>query len=87
MAGHTGQAMSVSVWKNDPITSSYPPSMVLAAARDVAPESDTRMLRRLREELFVRGRNITRSRVWTDAATKADVDVDAIQQRLDDGRA
>lgn len=87
MATHTGQAMNVSVWEDDPIASSFPASMVLTAARDIAPERDGLMLRRLREELFVRGRNISRPQVWTEAAEKAGIDPRAIQERLDDGRA
>lgn len=87
MAEHTGQAMNVSVWEDDPIASSFPSSMVLTAARDVAPEREGLFLRRLREELFVRGRNISRPQVWTAAAEKADIDPRAIQERLDDGRA
>lgn len=87
MAEHTGQAMNVSVWERDPIASSFPSSMVLTAARDIAPERDGLMLRRLREELFVNGRNISRPEVWTDAAEKARIDPRAIQERLDDGRA
>ncbi|MFD7704726.1 DsbA family protein [Streptomyces caelestis] len=87
MAEHTGQAMNVSVWEDDPIASSFPPSMVLTAARDVAPERDGLMLRRLREELFVHGRNISRQDVWARAARNADINPDAIQERLDDGRA
>ncbi len=87
MAMHTGQAMNVSVWEDDPIASSFPASMVLTAARDIAPERDGLMLRRLREELFVRGRNISRPEVWTGAAEKAGIDPHAIRERLDDGRA
>lgn len=87
MAEHTGQAMNVSVWEGDPIASSFPASMVLTAARDIAPARDGLMLRRLREELFVNGRNISRPEVWSDAAEKADIDPRAIQERLDDGRA
>lgn len=87
MAERTGQAMNVSVWEDDPIASSYPASMVLTAARDISPERDGLMLRRLREELFVNGRNISRPEVWTDAAEKAGIDPHAIQVRLDDGRA
>lgn len=87
MAEHTGQAMNVSVWEDDPITSSFPSSMVLTAGRDVEPQRESRFLRRLREELFVRGRNISRPQVWAEAAEKADIDPRAIQARLDDGRA
>lgn len=87
MAEHTGQAMNGSVWEDDPIASSFPASMVLTAARDIAPEKDGRMLRRLREELFVGGRNISRPEVWSDAAEKAGIDARAIRERLDDGRA
>ena len=87
MAEHTGQAMNVSVWDGDPIASSFPASMVLTAARDIAPEKDWLMLRRLREELFVGGRNISRPEVWRDAAERAGIDSRAIQERLDDGRA
>ena len=87
MAEQTGQAMNVSVWEDDPIASSYPSSMVLTAARDTAPERDGLMLRRLREELFVRGRNISHPEVWTDAAERAGIDPREIQERLDDGRA
>jgi len=71
MAEHTGQATAVSVWDTDPIPSSFPPSMVLVAARDVAPELAETALRKLREELFVHGRNIARPDVWRDALAAA----------------
>lgn len=87
MAEHTGQATAVSVWDTDPIPSSFPPSMVLVAARDVAPELAETALRKLREELFVHGRNIARPDVWRDALAAAGVDVAEVEARLGDGRA
>lgn len=87
IAEHTGQAIDASVWDTDPIASSFPPSMVLAAARDVAPDRDEHTLRQLREQLFVHGRNIARPDVWVRALSAAGIDIDAVTARLQDGRA
>lgn len=87
MATHTGQALNVSVWDDDPIASSFPPSLVLAAVRDLAPDREARFLRRLREELFVHGRNIARPEVWQRVVEQANLDPAQVHARLTDGRA
>lgn len=87
MAEHTGQALNPAVWSTDPIASSFPPSVVAVAVRDVDPMAESRFLRALREELFLRGRNITRPEVWADAVRAAGVDEEEVRARLADGRA
>lgn len=87
MATHTGQALNASVWDEDPIASSIPPSLVLAAVRDLAPHLEGECLRRLREELFVYGRNITRPGVWQRAVEQVNLDPAQVHARLTDGRA
>lgn len=87
LAEHTGQALNASVWDRDPIASSYPPSLVLAAVRDAAADREGTFLRRLREELFVHGRNIARPEVWQRAVEQAGLDSAEVHTRLADGRA
>lgn len=87
MGEHTGQAIDASVWETDPIASSFPPSLVLVAARDVAPDREELVLRRLREQLFAHGRNIASQDVWAEALQAAGIGVDAVVARLRDGRA
>ena len=87
MAEHTGQALNVSVWDADPIMSSFPPSIVLAAAREVAPDLAEVALRKVREELFVHGRNISRPQVWSAALHAAGIDPALVEAGLRDGWA
>lgn len=87
IAALSGQALNVGVWHDDPIASSFPPSLVAAAVRDIDPAVEGRFLRRLREELFIHGRNIARPEVWSRAVRATGLDVGAVQARLSDGRA
>lgn len=87
VAEHTGQALNASVWDTDPIASSFPPSIVLAAAREVAPALAEAALRKVREELFVHGRNISRPEVWSAALRAAGIDPALVEARLLDGSA
>lgn len=94
VAGHwdeialrTGQPIDSRVWFDDPLDSSFPPSVALTAARLAAPEREEAFLRHLREQVFLRGRNIARSDTWWEAAAATGIDRDAIVRHLTDGSA
>lgn len=82
-----GQPIDSSVWHTDPIPSSYPPSIAAVAVRLVAPHREEAYLRRLRELLFLDGRNIARREIQVEAAEAVGVDSVALETALTDGRA
>ncbi|MER5908285.1 DsbA family protein [Streptomyces mirabilis] len=86
-AARSGQTINSSVWWNDPIDSSYPPSIALAAVRLIAPKAEEAYLRLLREELFFDGRNIARPELLEELVAELGLDVQAYRQRLEDGSA
>lgn len=79
--------MNTSVWDTDPISSSFPPSELMTAVRDIDPANEVLMLRRLREQLFVHGRNISRPEVWASALAAAGIDQHQVRRRMGNGRA
>lgn len=87
IARHAGQPIDSRVWAEDPIDSSFPPSVAAVAARLVAADREEAFLRHLREQLFLDGRNITRPATWGAAADAAGIDRAALVQRLVDGTA
>lgn len=48
------------IWKEDPLHSSYPPSIAFKAAQLQGEEKAVRFLRRIREMVFVQKKNVTR---------------------------
>ncbi|HEY4111939.1 DsbA family protein [Puia sp.] len=57
------------VWKDDPLSSSFPPSIAFKAAQRQDEERAVQFLRRLREMLFLDAKNIAR---WQHLATAAE---------------
>ncbi|MET7746446.1 DsbA family protein [Streptomyces sp. NPDC005385] len=86
-AERSGQPINSSVWRSDPIDSSYPPSIALAAVRLLAPETEEAFLRRIREELFLNGRNIARPDVLEALVTELGLAVDPYRQLIETGTA
>ncbi len=62
------------VWLEDPLNSSYPPSIAFKAAQLQDPEKAVRFLRILREMVFLRKRNISKWPVMEAAAAEAGLD-------------
>jgi putative protein-disulfide isomerase len=87
MAARSGQPIDSSVWWSDPIESSYPPSIAVTAVRLSSPQHEERYLRRLRELLFLQGRNIARREVQLEAAASVGLHVQDVAARIDDGSA
>ena len=70
-----GQPIDGSVWHNDPLSSSYPPSVAVHAVRALAPDREDDYLRRIRQAVFLEARNIARPEVLAECA--ADIGIDA----------
>lgn len=62
------------VWLEDPLPSSYPPSIAFKAAQMQSPHKAVDFLRALREELFLQKKNITKWEYVEQAATRAGLD-------------
>lgn len=74
------------VWIEDPLSSSYPPSIAFVAAQLQDKEKASRLMRRLREMVFMEKRNISKWEVISEAAKNVGLDVQ--QLRTDyDGKA
>lgn len=71
------------VWLEDPLSSSYPPSIAIKAAEIQNKEKAIVMLRVLRELLFLRKKNITRWEFIIEAASKAGLDIDQLRNDVD----
>lgn len=67
------------VWLEDPLPSSYPPSIAFKAAELQDKEKAQLFLRKLREMVFIENRNITRWEVMVEAATYANLDTKQLQ--------
>ncbi|MCO5275648.1 MAG: DsbA family protein [Flavobacteriales bacterium] len=67
------------VWLEDPLPSSYPPSIAFKAAQLQDPAKALIFLRRLREQVLVEKRNITKWPVIAEAAAFAGLDAARLQ--------
>jgi predicted DsbA family dithiol-disulfide isomerase len=76
---HYGMPMIGDVWLQDPLPSSYPPSIAFKAAQMQDPDKAILFLRRLREMVFVEAKNITRSELIAEAATWAGLNAAQIE--------
>jgi predicted DsbA family dithiol-disulfide isomerase len=70
-----GMPIDGDVWTEDPLTSSYPPSIAVKAAQLQGEEKAVQFLRRLREMVFVEKKNITRWEHLAQAALETGLDV------------
>ncbi|NTS42958.1 DsbA family protein [Flavisolibacter sp. BT320] len=76
-----GMPIDGDVWKEDPLASSYPPSIAVKAAQLQDSEKAVRFLRRIREMVFVEKKNITR---WEHLAQAAlDTGLEVVQFKKD----
>lgn len=87
VATTTGQPIDSSVWRSDPIPSTYPACQATVAARLLDPAKEAPYLRRLREAVFVEARNIARPEVLLEAADEVGLDRSAMKDSLRDGTA
>ena len=63
------------VWLEDPLSSSYPPSIAFKAAQMQDPEKAILFLREIREMVFLRKKNITKWEHLESAANKVGLDL------------
>jgi putative protein-disulfide isomerase len=63
------------LWLEDPLTSSYPPSIAFKAAQLQGDEKALNFLRRIKEMVFLQKKNITRWEHLQQAALDTDLDV------------
>ena len=66
------------VWREDPLASSFPPSIAFKAAQLQDPVKAIVMLRCLREMVFVKGKNITRDEHIATAAVTSGLNSDKL---------
>jgi putative protein-disulfide isomerase len=67
------------VWLEDPLASSYPPSIAFKAAQIQDQEKAVKFLRIIREMVFLEKKNITRWNHLSDAATQAGLDTSRLK--------
>lgn len=80
VSAHYEMPIEGGVWLNDPLDSSYPPSIAVKAARIQDKEKAIAFLRKLREFVFLDERNITRWEVISEAAAIVGLDIDKLEQ-------
>lgn len=68
------------VWLEDPLQSSYPPSIAFKAAQVQDEQKAVRFLRKLREMVFVEKRNITRWEHLSQAAAETGLDLEKFKE-------
>jgi predicted DsbA family dithiol-disulfide isomerase len=74
VARKSRQPIDPRVWLDDPLTSSYPPSIAGHAVRLLAPEREGSFLRRVKEAVFLAARNISRLDVLLECAVAEGLD-------------
>lgn len=86
VSAHYEMPIDGGVWLEDPLPSSYPPSIAVKAAQLQDKEKAVRFMRKLRELLFLDRKNITRWEIIAEAAIA--VGLDTFQLKEDyEGRA
>lgn len=74
------------IWLEDPLHSSYPPSIAFIATALQSNEKAVTMLRELREMVFLKKKNITKWEYLMEAAIKSNLDIDQLKTDYE-GRA
>lgn len=74
VSAHYQMPIDGDVWLEDPLDSSYPPSIAFKAAQMQDPQKALVFLRRIREMVFLEKKNITRWEHLESAATYASLD-------------
>lgn len=82
---HYDMPIDGDVWLEDPLPSSYPPSIAFKAAQMQDPEKAIVFLRLIRESLFLRKRNITRWEHMEEAAKSAGLDLPRFRADFEGG--
>ncbi|WP_460673848.1 ClpXP adapter SpxH family protein [Larkinella ripae] len=77
---HYDMPIDGDVWLDDPLPSSYPPSIAFKAAQLQSPEKAIRFLRAIREMVFLQKKNITRWEHLEEAAQSVGLDSVRLKQ-------
>lgn len=75
LSGNFSMPVNPDVWKNDPLPSSYPPSIAFKAAQMQDMDKAIIFLRKLTELLFIHGVNIVNEELMMKEAYEAGLDV------------
>lgn len=73
---HYNMPIDGDIWLEDPLDSSYPPSIAFKAAQRQSPEKAIQFLRNIREMVFLSKKNITKWDHLLQAAQYADLDIE-----------
>lgn len=76
---HYDMPIDGDVWLDDPLPSSYPPSIAFKAAQLQSPAKAVRFLRRMREMVFLEKKNITKWAYLANAAQAVGLDVNRLK--------
>lgn len=79
--------VDVSLWREDPPSSSYPANVAYLAARSQGRELAHGYLRRMREAVATEARNIEHEEVLVDLAAEVGLDAERLRADLDSGWA
>lgn len=74
--------LSGDIWIDDPLHSSFPPSIAFKAAQIQDNERAIRFLRRMKEMVFIENKNITRWDVLEEAALASGLDTALLKQDM-----
>ncbi len=77
---HYDMPIDGDVWLEDPLSSSYPPSIAFKAAQMQEPDKAVEYLRVLREMLFLKKKNIAKWEVMEAAATQVGLDTERLRR-------
>lgn len=78
-----GMALCGDVWIDDPLNSSYPPSIAFKSAQIQNNDKAISFLRRLKEMVFLEKKNITRWEIIEEAALSSGLDTVVLKQDIE----
>ncbi|TCS95467.1 ClpXP adapter SpxH family protein [Hazenella coriacea] len=84
IAVHFNMSMDGDVWMEDPLDSSYPPSIAYKAAQLQGEPQAKKFLRRIREMVFLEKKNISKEEVLIQAASDVGLDLETFQRDYHD---
>lgn len=76
----SGMSIDGDIWLEDPLPSSYPPSIAFKAVQKQDKDKALRFLRRIREMVFLEKQNICKEELLVQAAAECAVDVKRFQR-------
>ena len=82
LAENFDMPINAEVWEKDPIDSSFPPSIAFKAAQIQDTDKAVIFLRRLTEQLFLHGINITQEKVIMKEAYESGLDIARLKRDL-----